>query len=128
MQPHFYPLALVQHVLSENARGQGRGGDGEDDDKAESDSDHGEEAAEAIAEYRVRLISGLKRYFHSKHEQVCARALAFDGGRQCYCCSYYRCVWALAFGRGRGQSDCRSYSYSIHPMPVSCLGLAGFLL
>ena len=71
------PSSLTQHVLSENARGHGRGsggGEAGDDDgyKAESDAAHLNEAAEAIAEYRVRLISGLKRYFHSKHEQVCS--------------------------------------------------------
>ena len=55
----------LQHVLSSNRRctvTEPLPGADDDDEKAAHD--------EALSEYRVRLISGLKRYFHSKHEQV----------------------------------------------------------
>ncbi len=40
------------------------------EDGAASDGEgRGKEYDEALSEYRVRLISGLKRYFHTKHEE-----------------------------------------------------------
>ena len=62
------PNRFAKHVLSANSQRQGsvdkKMGD-EDSFEAYDNVVH----AEALAEYRVRIISGLKRYFHSKHEQ-----------------------------------------------------------